>query len=379
MSHILENFVHQLPFIIEGTVLDTADPMQMGRLKIWCPSVDTDDYVVDNLPWAEYASPIGGTTTDFPAGRNNAVSNGPVSFGFWAIPKIGTQVLVFFLNGDQSRRFYFASYFGLHRNRSIPAGRNISEKDNTYGPWTDTYDSLEPARSNLIEQFQGKLNAPQAVTRGVYERQAAQAKTDKDGSEGYRPSGVNQAALDPQTYCFTTPGHHALIMTDDPQNCRVRIKTAEGNQIIFDDTNERIYVSTARGKTWVELDEDGHINIFAADSISVRSAKDINMYADRDINLEAQRNINLTAVTGDYKLTVGNSIHLNATGSIYETCCGQMHVTGGSNFIVTAGRIDLNGPVATCATVAERVPIVTGHEPWPRPATSITRNKNWKT
>jgi hypothetical protein len=104
-KHILDNAKFQFPFIIEGFVMATDDPSQMGRCKIWCPALDGETYSIDTLPWAEYASPLAGVTNDFPAGRDAAPNKGWASYGFWAIPKIGAQVLVFLLNGNHARRF----------------------------------------------------------------------------------------------------------------------------------------------------------------------------------------------------------------------------------------------------------------------------------
>lgn len=417
-------FFNNIPFIVEGQVVDNNDPDQMGRVRIWIPSLDGDNFEPNILPWAEYASPLFGFTVDRPAGGIPTKSPGHVAYGFWALPKIGATVLVFFLNGNPQRRFYFASTIRLHRNRSLPAGRNIDFNGNP-GPRGDAGDgngnlnTIEPAYSNLRQQFQDKIDSSQAQTRGAFERQVAQPGDNKDGEDGYAKSpipGVPSSTLDPQTYCWVTPGHHAIIMQDNPEQARLRVKTAEGHQIIFDDANERIYVSTAKGKTWLELDQDGHIHVFGSESISLRAGEDVNIYADRDVNIEAGRSINAKALGGDIRLDTAESFHLRATKNIIETACGVFDMTAeksmkltaaenydvraggsiaitaagsydmraGGNMRQTASRIDLNGPgaraasIATCAEKAKEPPIVPGHEPWTRPATKGKRGPNWK-
>ena len=336
-------YYEQFPFITDGIVKDTEDPQQNGRLKIWCPALDGETYEIDLLPWAEYATPFGGVTNDFNAGRNKTSSSGPVSYGFWALPKPGAQVLVFLLNGDPNRRFYFASVFGLHRNRSIPAGRNINpnESNPPQGPFTDTYEPLQPAYDNLRTAFQGKVSSPQAKSRGAYERQVAQDVTNKNGKDGYAPNPVDGKYLDSQTYCFTTPGHHVFLMDDSPTNCRIRLKTCEGNQIIIDDTNERIYISTAKGKTWIELDEDGHIHVFGSQSISLRAGKDLNLYADNNINLEAGNGVNIKAVKGGLRASAKGDVGIRSSeGSIYLTACSEFQICSTNGFFLTAKEIN---------------------------------------
>lgn len=346
-------FNQSFPFITEGIVKDTEDPQQNGRIKIWCPALDGEEYDIELLPWAEYASPFGGVTNDFVAGRNKTSSSGPVSYGFWALPKIGAQVLIFLLNGDPNRRFYFASYFGLHRNRSIPAGRNVNPNENPIpeGPFTDTYDQLQPAYDNIRTAFQGKMSASQTKTRGGFERQVAQDITEKDGKDGYAKNPVDEQYLDSQSYCFVTPGHHTFLMNDAPDNCRIRLKTCEGNQVIIDDTNERIYISTSKGKTWIELDEDGHIHVFGSESVSVRAGKDINLYADRDFNVEAGNNINMKAINGEAKISSQGDLHIrSAGGTIYQTACNEFHICSTNGYFLTAKEINAKSETSILLT-----------------------------
>lgn len=330
----------QFPFITEGIVKDTDDPQQNGRVKVWCPALDGEDFDATLLPWAEYASPLAGTTNDYATGRNSTKSEGPVAYGFWAIPKVGSQVLVFLLNGDPNRRVYFAGMFGLHRNRSLPTGRNDSE-NGAPGPFTDVYSPLQPAFDNLRVAFQNQMSSPQARTRGWQERQVAQDQTEKDGKEGYATNPVDGKYLDPQTYCLVTPGHHVFLMDDAADNCRIRLKSCEGNQVIIDDSNERIYISTAKGKTWIELDEDGHIHVFGSQSISMRAGKDVNIYADRDFNVEAGRNVNLKAVNGQAMMTAKKDINIrSSTGSILQTACDEFHICSTNGYFLSAKEIN---------------------------------------
>jgi hypothetical protein len=416
-----EYFHDAVPFIMEGQVLSTADPDQMGRCKVWVPALDGENFDIQHLPWADYASPFFGFTVDYPAGNGTSNNTAHTGYGFWAIPKVGATVLVFCLNADPRVRYYFASTLRLHRNRSMPAGRNEDFNGNK-GPFGDAGDGLgnlekiQPAYDNLREQFQGKIDTSIAKTRGFYERQIAQAKNEKDGKEGYDKNPADPSYLDPQTYCIVTPGRHAIIMQDEPKWSRLRLKTAEGHQIIFDDTNERIYVSTAKGKSWVELDQDGHIHVFGSETISVRAGKDINLYADRDINMEANRSFHVKANNGDIrfstsdnfqvtankgilmsackdididseatiKITAANNFDMKAGTSLATTAGSSIQIHGGDSIIETARVIHLNGPIArqatkaSCATKSQDPSVVPGHEPWDRPKSPQKRGPNWK-
>jgi hypothetical protein len=385
MSNVFNNTT-LLPYIVEGFVMDTDDPQQMGRLKVWCPGVDGETYDINTLPWAEYASPLAGFTNNFPAGRNKTISKGPVPYGFWSLPKLNAQVLVFFLNGEANRRFYFASFFDLQRNRGLPAGRNTSMDTKLHGPLTDTEEPLEPAHTNLKAAF-GDLSNPIAEMLGTKERQVAEARTQKTGADGYSPSAADPDNYkESQSHCWVTPGHHMITMSDTDSHCRIRIKSCEGNQILMDDTNGRIYISSALGNSWVELNENGEVHVYSGRSVSVRAQTDINFYADNNINIEAGNEVNI--ISGqNMNMSSGSNINiLSSGGSTVLSACANIDLTsqqsirilsndilglkGTSGIIQTGAEIHLNGqsaPEPDCALSATSPGIIPTHEPFTRP------------
>jgi phage gp45-like len=434
-----EYFHDNIPFIMEGLVVNTADPDQDGRLQVWVPSLDGEDYDINQLPWCSYASPFIGFTVDYPAGENSIQNLSHAAYGMWMIPKMGATVVLFCLNGNPSSRYYFACTGRLHRNRSLPAGRNVDGLGNQ-GPWGDAGDGsgklnpIQPAYDNLRTQFNNNVTASEAITRGAYERQVAQAQDNKDGNEGYAPNPNDASYLDPQTYCITTPGRHAIIMQDDPTYSRLRFKTAEGHQIIFDDANERIYISTSKGQSWIEMDQDGHVNIFGGQSLSMRAGGDINMYADNNINMEAGNGVNIKADGEDIRLSSGGSVQVQATKEVNIGACQDININGEADVYVTSGGVldlssgsdlslfgtnnieilgtnalNLTGQqivnvlgvsvvisgvnlslnespaasatqadTASCPEVANSPSIVPNFEPWVRPVSGVARGAYWK-
>ena len=359
--------------LVDGVVVDTSDPQQMGRLKIWCPALDGKDYVIETLPWANYVSPLAGQTLNYPSGADSAVTPGYHSYGFWAIPKNGASVLVAMLYGDVNRRYYIGSIFGDHGNRSLPAGRY--RPDIEKGPLSDTLDPVQPGMSSLKAQFSGQLDASEAKTRGAYERMVAQDKDKKDGTEGYH-KGMMEKGLDPQTYCLTTPGRHTILFQDHPTNSRVRIKSADGHQIIMDDANERIYISTNDGKSWIEMDADGHIHLYGAASVSVSAGENINVSAKENISIQAGKNLSLSA-GGHARLTGCNDVSLSG-GTVNITSSGAFNILASGTILQTGSAIHLNGPRAAEALCADKPTVVPNHEPWKRPETKGKRGPHWK-
>lgn len=367
--------------LMEGVVVDTNDPQQMGRVKIWVPALDGDGFEVKNLPWARYMSPLAGQTRDYPAGPGESVTKGFLSYGWWAVPKNGALVVVGLLYDDPNQRVYIGSYFREHGNRSLPQGRWRPDIEPDT-PLSDTFEPVQPEVENLKAQFSGQLGAPEALSRGVYERQVAQDKTIKDGGEGYQVDLVEpkdekgNPLFDPQTYVLTSPGRHSVIMQDNPENGRLRLKTAAGHQVILDDANERIYVSTSRGETWIELDQDGRVHVYAGDSISMTTGGDFNVSATGNINMQAGKNVNVQA-GGEMRLAACGSAHLSGNGVNLESQAG-FNILAAANLIQTGANIHLNGPQAESATCPDTPDTVPQHEPWTRKASKHKRGKHWK-
>lgn len=404
------------PFISLGIVKSTDDPEQLGRLKLYCPALDHQDTPAEALPWARYISPFGGQTDHLAVGPDGVKVPGVLSYGFWAIPKVGANVLVFLLDGDPNLRCWFATVHPLRTGMSLPHGFNRNSSG-TLGRYT------EDEKVNTLDQNQatesGLMIGDWFTTRGAYERSAAatlqQRKAQaKAGDDGYAPSANDPKTLDPQTYSWTSPGQHFFLMSDAADSCRVRIRTTTGHQVILDDTNERIYISTNTGKTYIELDSNGLLHIFSEDSISVRTKSDFNVTADNSINLSSP-NINLNAsnkvqvfgkccislnTPGDINTYAGVNTHLKSGKNSYLEAGASTyvksgenshleavkitHILSGDNIQQTGKQIHLNSIAAQpsksadTATVADLPKIVPEHEPWIRPLGRRKRNSYWK-
>jgi uncharacterized protein (DUF2345 family) len=83
----------------------------------------------------------------------------------------------------------------------------------------------------------------------------------------------------------------------------MRFRTTAGHQIILDDTNERIYVSTAKGKSWIELDENGTINVYSDSKLNITGNNDVNIHSNENLNLSAAKRVNIVSEQGSIQLS----------------------------------------------------------------------------
>ncbi len=466
-----------------GRVMDTNDPTQMGRVRVFVPGIDHPDSEVGDLPWAIYCSPFGGHTHVPPRGAEENYTGGPVAYGMFAVPKVGTDAIIGTLNSDPNLRVWFGSLYGMYLTNTMPHGRymfnpsspNAGEIDGPLSsaeqPIQPLYDNLTTAytRTTAVASNDGGVGLPprtnfewrvrgvdyQAASLGLIQKNQPDQIvssvadnrninfTEEDGTafhqgnftQGYALSRIEPDAAydtslvetginyDPQTYSITTPGFHAIAMDDRPENCRVRLRTSSGHQIILDDTNERIYISTVEGNNWIEMDQCGNIDVYAARRISLHSAMDINITCDGSFRVNAKQGIYLDSETevrstskadthirayGSTRIKSNNQTNIDAGGNINVQATGNLNLQSGSNtniytggagawttgsslnfnisgnFLQTAAQIHMNGPQAATAGQAaasgakdayftNRVP---EHEPWGRIMMAKTATDN---
>ena len=154
-------------------------------------------------------------------------------------------------------------------------------------------------------------------------------------------------------------------LVEFPQDESFRIRTRTGHQILLHNSEDLIYITNASGSAWIELTSQGKIDIYAADSVSIRTETDFNFVADRDINLSAGRSINLhsasrTNINAIDAITMqsNSTIYLNAENHLNIKASGKLQMSGDTNIdmktttfalsstttdILTAGTIHITG------------------------------------
>ena len=306
-----------------GTVVDTNDPQGRGRVRAYCPDYgDIPGAAIETIPWCRYVSSFGGMVTSDTMGRGptDKKTDGSVAYGMWSVPKVGSEVLLICINGDSSRRAYIGCLMPDNAEHTMPHGRFLDGD----GPFSSTEKPIEPLYSNLKKAFGDDHNKHEFKTRGADSSVTGLTQNDidkklttskkKDSNTGYKKSrmhpdkksDITDVTFDPQIYSMTSPGFHSISMDDSLDNGRIRIRSACGHSIIMDDTNERIYINTAEGNSWIELDQDGTIDIYSSKSVSVNSDTDISFHAKESIRLDS-KNIHLTA-SEDIRVTATNSV-----------------------------------------------------------------------
>ena len=324
------------PFI--GIVKDNIDPTHQGRLKVYIEQFggSTPD---DKALWrtVSYCTPFYGSTPPNPGKKGDSNSEGkfldsnPHSYGMWFTPPdLEVQVLCFFVAGDPNQGYYFGCIPQQGINHMIPAiGASASYKTDNKNQ-ASYFEGAETLPVTEINPLNKQINDNPKFwdqTKPVHSIVAAemfQQGTIADRQRG--PIGSSSQRESPSgCYGISTPGRpiyqggeqvtfkldtaspsdvnvigrqggHSLVMDDGDlygQDALFRIRSASGHQITLSDDGNFIYIIHANGQTWLEFGQEGTIDLYATNSVNVRTQGTINLHADQDINMYAGGNISM--------------------------------------------------------------------------------------
>jgi hypothetical protein len=155
-------------------------------------------------------------------------------------------------------------------------------------------------------------------------------------------------------------GGHSIVLDDgnlEGDDQLVRIRTAGGHQITMSDDGNFFYIIHANGQAWLEFGQEGTVDVYATNSVNVRTQGTINLHADKDINMFAGGTINMKSMTGTtlesertITLASNNEMTLYSKARIGVRADGSLAVVSnngswnaGGAMVLRAGGIDLNG------------------------------------
>ena len=344
------------PYI--GEVTNNVDPTRSGRLQVFITNLSGPDKNDKSL-WrtVNYLSPFYGFTQQSArqsTGTGSFTGNNQ-SYGFWGTPPdLGTKVLCFFVDGDPSKGYYMGMPIEPGINHMLPAiGASEKYVDDSNSPLFANksklpvveinnanpaisenprfFDQDKPVHSVLAGQMLSQGVIDDALIGPISSNSQRESPSACFGiSTPGRPvysGGLTDAQLQQKLASSTLQanevnvigrkGGHSIVMDDGSQSNEdnlIRIRTSGGHQIMMNDTpdGQTIHIMHSNGQSWVELGKEGTIDVYAANSLNIRSAGEINMHADRNININSENGqINMNA-----KATMSlEAAGLNLTGT----------------------------------------------------------------
>lgn len=336
--------VNQAMGLYLGYIKNAEDVTRNGRLQVWIPEFNSNPDSKDSWVTISYVSPFAGSTSIFDMGKDGTDSyQTQKTYGLWAIPyDKDTPVLVGFINGDPQMGVYLGSLHQEFINHAIPGLGASKVHGNEIKPGAEK--NRNDAVKDVAVRPKNKDHISRLVTQGLL----------TDTTRGVGSSSARRESPS-RVIGLLSPGQHQLVMDDgdsDGNSSMIRLRTRGGAQIMINDQHGMVYVISRDGKTWMELGNDGNIDIYASNHVSLHAEKDFNIRAGNDVNIEAGSTVNIKGIAGVKVEAPAGSVDVFAGQNLNQQAGANANLLVAGSYKETAARIDMNGPASTPASRA---------------------------
>lgn len=379
------------PYI--GKIKENRDPLRLGRLQVYIADLGGIENDVTNWRTIMYASPYLGTTDqelrdpDFnqPGPKENSFTKVRHTYGMWfTVPDIGNLVLLNFVLGDPQRGYWYACIPNQIGRHMIPGIGHSADIDSSKIEDPTLQDVIESGQPYPVVEYNEQDNPDFAEflswKKPIHERQiktlleqgldrfrltgtrgsisSSSHRESPSGVFGISTPGASPIPIESEEDAVQVPyrlGGHTFVMDDgnaDGENNLVRIKTANGHTVLMDDNNQLLYIINANGSTYLEMDQSGHITVYASNTISFRTKSDFNIHSDKDINIHAEGSLNVLAKSSIKMQSTDLSLNAESTGHIYSGVLKlgadgrlDLYTPGGGSFTASGGLLHTGGTI----------------------------------
>ena len=400
-----------------GVVKNNIDSTRAGRLDVYiadfgAPNPD------DSKSWitVSYMSPFFGSTPASGAIDSfGTYTQNPSSYGMWfSPPDIGSTVVCLFINGDVNYGYYIGSILPPELLQMIPAigatenvVLNGAEAAGLGGATTLPVVNLNPNNKTLndasnfliapkpVHSYSSSIYFQQGLIRdsirGPISSSALRESPSRVGwgvstpgrpiyQGGFTDNNVltkGATSSNESLKLVSRRGGHSIVMDDGDvvgKDQLIRLRTALGHQILMSDDGQTLFIIHANGQSYIELGKEGTIDMYATNSVNIRTQGDLNLHADNNININAKNDLNIAAnnikinaetdisyrsgknfsgyTLGTYTVKVNGSMSMEASGEGSYASAGTMYVNG--------SKINLNtGSTSVIPAEVPIIPIVT--------------------
>lgn len=317
------NRTFDLGRIYMAKVKDVRNITKGGEVKVWVYTSDIPEEDESRWVIASYATSMFGTSPHN-SNNNKGFENAVTSFGAWfPMTYIDNDVFIFYpcMHGENLKAYWFACPVDSDTNSMVP-GIPSSFTQPTHDPLCEYNSKNQDSKAAT----RGSSNSTKDSEREIY--LPLKNALDKQGLKNDLLRGISTAGSKRESpsmcYGILTPlgnsfvmddgweetdgrqnwndGGDSLLKTDgllptqkvdtNRNNAGFRFRTRNGTQIMISD-NGNIYLINRDGSAWVELSDDGYIDVFSESGINASSTGNINLHSKKKIIIEGEEGISL--------------------------------------------------------------------------------------
>ena len=356
------NFLGKNNFIwFNGVVEDRNDPQKLGRLRVRCVGIHTDnkdDLPTADLPWSQLIHPI----------TSSGISGLGHSPGFIVE---GTWVFGYFRDGYAMQEPMVIGTLPGKPVELAETSKGFYDPNGVYPKYKDevdtnrlaTNDSNNPHLGLELRKLTRKTGVPTADFDAVPVEEHISTAIEASDSDTWNQPNIPYAAVYPFNHVFESESGHVMEIDDTKDNERLFTQHRTGTSQEIDKDGNQVNIikgdhyNIVSGKRQAVIEGNADLTIGGRHKIYINKDGQTNNHYDIQVGPNASVNIQIdkgdmnvvlkdgklnTNVAGDYNMKIGGNMNLDVRGNKTETVSGSKTSNTTGNVIHRGARIDLN-------------------------------------
>ena len=356
------NFLGKNNFIwFNGVVEDRQDPQKLGRLRVRCVGIHTDnkdDLPTADLPWSQLIHPI----------TSSGISGLGHSPGFIVE---GTWVFGYFRDGYAMQEPMVIGTLPGKPVELAETSKGFYDPNGVYPKYKDevdtnrlaTNDTNNPHLGLELRKLTRKTGVPTADFDAVPVEEHISTAIEASDSDTWNQPEIPYAAVYPFNHVFESESGHVMEIDDTKDNERLFTQHRTGTSQEIDKDGNQVNIikgdhyNIVSGKRQAVIEGNADLTIGGRHKIYINKDGATNNHYDIQVGPNASVNIQIdkgdmnvvlkdgklnTNVAGDYNMKIGGNMNLDVRGNKTETVSGSKTSNTTGNVIHRGARIDLN-------------------------------------
>jgi len=356
------NFLGRNGFIwFNGVVEDRQDPQKLGRLRVRCVGIHTDnkdDLPTSDLPWSQLIHPI----------TSSGISGLGSSPGFVVE---GTWVFGYFRDGQSMQEPMIIGTLPGKPVELADSSKGFYDPNGVYPKYKDevdtnrlaTNDSNNPHLGLELRKLTRKTGVPTADFDLVPIQEHISTEITASDSDTWDQPAIPYNAVYPYNHVFESESGHITEIDDTKDNERLFTSHRTGTSQEIDKDGNQVNIikgdhyNIVSGKRQAVIEGNADITIGGRHKIYINKNGQTGNHYDIQIGANASVNIQIdkgdmnvvlkdgkmnTNVAGDYNMKIGGNMNLDVRGNKTETVSGSKTSNTTGAVIHRGSRIDLN-------------------------------------